>query len=99
MKFKLFIVLSTIVLAVGLMTTASAQLTIVDMDFETDESSNFIVRGDGRVLWKSKPVFKGSKTQRCSVKIDRFDVLELAVHCPGHNAYAHSVWLESIVRK
>jgi hypothetical protein len=61
--------------------------------------STFIVEGDGRTLWKSKPIGERGKPQQCSVSIGGIDALTLLVHCPGHHHMAHAVWLEPVVVK
>jgi len=55
----------------------------------------FEVRGDGKLLWKSKPVKKqGIKPQEFSVNVTDVDVLELRVVAPGHNIELHAVWID-----
>ncbi len=62
-------------------------------------ASTFIVEGDGKVLWKSKPIADRGKPQRCTVNIAGVDLLNLLVHCPGHHHMSHAVWLEPVVER
>jgi hypothetical protein len=55
---------------------------------------HFQVLGDGKVLWKSKPVDTARKVQECEVDVSGIDVLELHVVCPGDYTNAQAVWLE-----
>lgn len=61
--------------------------------------STFIVEGDGKTLWKSKPIGERGKPQQCAVNIGGVDSLTLLVHCPGHHHMTHAVWLEPVVVK
>jgi hypothetical protein len=54
----------------------------------------FLVLGDGKELWKSKPVDTARIVQECKVNVSAVDVLELRVDCPGSSVNAHPVWLE-----
>ncbi len=54
----------------------------------------FKVLGDGKELWASKPVQTAGQVQEGVVNVTGVDVLELRVHCPGSQGYAHAVWLD-----
>jgi hypothetical protein len=54
----------------------------------------FQVIGDGKTLWKSKPVDKAKEIQECKVGVAGVEILELRVNCPGENTNAQAVWLE-----
>jgi hypothetical protein len=43
----------------------------------------FVVLGDGKPLWTSKPVKLSREPQGCMVSVAGVDVLELRVACPG----------------
>lgn len=58
----------------------------------------FVVKGDGRELWRSKPVQECKKPQSCSVSVAGVDQLTLVVECPGDAACAHAVWAEPLVK-
>lgn len=54
----------------------------------------FVVLGDGKVLWKSKPVDTAKMVQDCKADLSGVNVLEIRVECPGTNVNAQPVWLE-----
>lgn len=54
----------------------------------------FHVVGDGKLLWKSKPVYGARQVQECVADVTGIDVLELRVECPGGNINAQAVWLD-----
>lgn len=54
----------------------------------------FEVHGDGKVLWKSKPVTVTRSVQECKVDVTGVEVLELRVDCPGSYVNAQAVWLD-----
>ncbi len=54
----------------------------------------FEVMGDGKSLWKSKPVDTARKVQECKIDVTGVEVLELRVNCPGSYVNAQAVWLE-----
>jgi hypothetical protein len=54
----------------------------------------FLVLGDGKVLWKSRPVRGRRRVQKCKVNVAWVDVLELRINCPGSGVNAQAVWLE-----
>ena len=53
---------------------------------------SFRIVGDGRVLWRSKPIGRGR--QEFSVLVRGVRKLELFVDCSGANRWAHAVWVE-----
>ena len=53
----------------------------------------FIVIGDGKALWRSKPVERRTVPQLCEVDVTGVRVLRLQVDCPGSNSQARAVWL------
>ena len=59
--------------------------------------SLFQVLGDGKNLWKSKPVSASGNVQECEVDITGVDVLELRVDCAGPNTNVKAVWVEARV--
>jgi serine/threonine protein kinase len=56
----------------------------------------FEVLGDGKSLWKSKPVNRGRR-DHCEVNLKGVRVLELRTSC-GAPTGCHAVWLDPIVR-
>jgi hypothetical protein len=58
----------------------------------------FVVKGDGRELWRSKPVQACKQAQACSVSVAGVDRLTLVVECPGPIHAAFAVWVEPLVK-
>jgi tRNA A-37 threonylcarbamoyl transferase component Bud32 len=59
-----------------------------------DSPCTFTVRGDGRVLWRSRPVSTQADTQACAVSVQGVDELTLEVTAAGDPRGAHAVWVE-----
>jgi hypothetical protein len=59
----------------------------------------FSVRGDGQLLWQSRPVSAQADAQRCEVSVTGVEVLTIEVECPGHPRRAHAVWIEPYVER
>ncbi|MBA4187064.1 MAG: hypothetical protein C0467_03510 [Planctomycetaceae bacterium] len=57
----------------------------------------FVVRGDGKIRWESKPIRMADDTQGFSVDLENMYRLELEVRCSGENSAAHAVWLEPAI--
>lgn len=58
----------------------------------------FEVLGDGKSLWKSKPITERDTFQTCEIIIEKVNVLTLQVYCPGgNNSHAHATWIEPIL--
>jgi len=57
----------------------------------------FVVLGDGKALWESKPERMPHVIQKLSVNVSGIEVLELRVNCPGLNGGAHAVWLDPFI--
>lgn len=57
----------------------------------------FEVFGDGKSLWKSKPVEKLDMYETCEVKIDKVKKVTLRVSCPGPNTRARAMWYEPVL--
>lgn len=55
---------------------------------------HFVILGDGKRLWKSRPLKKRGDTEDCTVSVEGVDTLELRVNCPGKNGRSHAVWLD-----
>ena len=53
----------------------------------------FAVVGDGKTLWKSRPLQQAGDREDCTIIISGVEVLELRVYCPGKRDKAHAVWL------
>lgn len=59
----------------------------------------FVVYGDGKVLWKSRPVQSQDDTQTCTVDVKNVDVLKLEVASEGDVRGAHGAWIDPYVTK
>ena len=59
----------------------------------------FEARGDGRLLWISRPIRGAGESQECTVAVQNFKVLELQVHCDGENNDAWAVWMNPTLKK
>jgi hypothetical protein len=57
----------------------------------------FEVLGDGKSLWKSKPVSKLDMYETCELKIEKVKILTLRVNCSGPNTCARAMWYEPIL--
>jgi serine/threonine-protein kinase len=59
----------------------------------------FLVLGDGKELWQSKPLRQPGDKHECKVSVQAVERLELRVHCTGTHVCAHAVWLEPLLTK
>ncbi len=59
----------------------------------------FEVRGDGRLLWASKPIHNYAESQECNVAVQNFKVLQLQVSCPGDSASCMAIWVDPLLKK
>jgi hypothetical protein len=57
----------------------------------------FEVLGDGKSLWKSKPVAKLDVYETCELRLEKIQKLTLRVSCPGPNTLARAMWYEPIL--
>ncbi len=62
-------------------------------------SVRFLVVGDDKVLWESKPMRGSGKHVKCDVAIARVEELALVATCKGRRDWLHCVWLDPVVRK
>src|SRR5262249_19684663 len=72
-------------------------VAISDSAKDPQSPLTFKVLGDGKELWASKPVQAVREVRDCIVTVTGVDVLELRVHCPGNESYAHAVWLDPYI--
>jgi hypothetical protein len=54
----------------------------------------FTVLGDGKVLWRSRPLQNRGDMQTCSVPVSGVEQLQLTVQCPGPAQSANAVWVD-----
>ena len=58
----------------------------------------FQVIGDGRILWKSRPLQRSRDKQPFSVDVSGVGKLELRVGCPGFANHAWAIWVDPMLR-
>jgi len=58
----------------------------------------FRLFGDGKVIWTSEPLGKGSTPQAVNVSLANVKRLRLEVECPGSHNSAHAIWIDPKVR-
>ena len=59
----------------------------------------FKVYGDGKLLWKSRPIQRRNDGQDCKISIRGVRQLKLEVNCPGSNDCAWSAWINPVISK
>ena len=59
----------------------------------------FMVLGNGRLLWKSEKVSLAGVATECRINVQGIESLELRVECPGLMDCARAVWLEPRILK
>lgn len=59
----------------------------------------FVLIGDGKILWKSKPFRNSQSLQSCAGDISGVKVLELRAACSGDHVNAHACWGDPYVMK
>ncbi len=57
----------------------------------------FRIVGDGKPLWKSKPLQQRDSSEPFNVKVAKVKKLELFVDCPGDHSYAWAIWIDPIL--
>jgi serine/threonine protein kinase len=75
----------------------NASIAVDDSSAHSESPLTFVVLGDGKTLWTSKPVQLPKITQECSISVSGIDVLELRVNCPGSYGGAAAVWLDPYI--
>lgn len=58
----------------------------------------FKIIGDGKVLWTSDPIGKGSTGVPVSLSLPNVKTLRLEVECPGSHHAAHDIWVDPRIR-
>jgi hypothetical protein len=54
----------------------------------------FAVYGDGKLIWKSKPVSTQDDLQSVNVSVRNVDLLKIQVTSTGDSRAGHAVWLD-----
>ena len=68
--------------------------TLGDEKYGIKTPIRFVILGDNREIWRSKPVRNYDDFQRTSLDIRGVKNLVLKVECPGSSGYARAVWFE-----
>jgi len=79
--------------------TFQGKVSLNDSIDESDSPMIFSIRGDGELLWKSKPVSTSEDTQSFSVSVKGVDKLKLDVSARKKAHGAHGVWFEPFLAK
>lgn len=59
----------------------------------------FELRGDGQLLWVSRPIEHAGESQECRIPVENVKTLQLIVNCPGPDAYSWTVWVNPLLKK
>jgi hypothetical protein len=59
----------------------------------------FELRGDGKLLWASRPIRRPEEGQECSVQVQNFKTLQLEVRCSGGNEGSWAAWFNPLLKK
>jgi hypothetical protein len=59
----------------------------------------FAVFGDGKLLWRSQPIWSRAQTQNCDIPVAGVSALKLEVTVAGNPRGAHAVWVEPTLTK
>jgi TolB-like protein len=78
---------------------AEAVINGTRTDRISESPLTFKVIGDGKLLWKSRPLQKQGDPDHCSVSIERVKQLRLEVACPQGNVFAFAVWMNPFITK
>ncbi|HMF11207.1 MAG TPA: NPCBM/NEW2 domain-containing protein [Gemmataceae bacterium] len=71
-----------------------AAVALDDSVNSTRNPAVFEVLGDGKQLWESEPVNRGTPPQACSIDVAGVEVLELRVHAKPSEFGLYAVWIE-----
>jgi serine/threonine protein kinase len=74
------------------------EVAISESDRNPASLVTFEVVGDGRSLWKSKPLGKG-ETEKCKVSLKGVRELEMRALCSGDITGCHAVWLDPVLHR
>jgi hypothetical protein len=76
-----------------------AEVSLNDGPPVSESPFTFTVYGDGRLLWKSRPLTRQADRQSCSVSVQGVDRLKLEVQAEDEPRGAHAVWIEPHLTK
>jgi hypothetical protein len=66
---------------------------------DPDTPLTFRIVGDGKLLWKSKPLQARDSSNSFRVNVTKIQKLELFVDCPGSPAYAWALWIDPLLER
>jgi len=76
-----------------------AEVSLRDGPGGSETPCVFWVFGDGKELWKSKPVATQQDSQKCVVSVKGIEQLKIAVTCAGLPHGAHAIWIDPQLSK
>lgn len=59
----------------------------------------FELRGDGRLLWASRPIRRSGESQEVNVSVGNFKSLQLQVNCTGESGGCWATWINPMLKK
>ena len=59
----------------------------------------FRIVGDGKLLWKSRPVQVSDESQNYDIDVSRIRRLEFFVDCPGGTGHCWGIWIDPVLTK
>ncbi len=85
--------------------TGTAAITDLPRDLDGQVATGsrtpltFQVIGDGRMLWKSRPLQRSGDKQVFTVNVSGLRKLDLRVDCPGFANHAWAMWVDPVLSK
>jgi hypothetical protein len=59
----------------------------------------FRIKGNGRLLWQSRPMHKADELEPFSVDVAGIETLDLYVNCRGSDAAAWALWIDPVLTR
>jgi hypothetical protein len=78
--------------------TLTGTATVNDTAKKTHSPLVFMVKGDGKTLWESKPI-RSPDAEPFKLDVSGVQRLELEIKCSGSNHGAHAVWGEPALQR
>jgi serine/threonine protein kinase len=79
--------------------TFRGEATLNDGAPPCESAVAFLVYGDGKLLWKSRPMLSQGDGQICAVSVQGVQLLKVEVVCAGEPHGCHAVWVEPFLAK
>jgi serine/threonine protein kinase len=70
------------------------QASLNDSAADRPSPITLAVYGDGKLLWRSRPIEEQGEPEKCSVSVKGMDVLKLEATADGDVMGAHALWIE-----